>query len=393
MSISAETSDFTDAAPGTLRAGGRSLPVAAMAAAAGATSIVVGLLWDISWHRSIGRDTFWTPAHMAIYFGGLLAAAGVAPLIARATVADGPERRASVGIGPLRGPLGAWVMLWGAAAMVASAPFDDWWHDAYGLDVRVISPPHAVLAAGMIGVVAGAMLLTLSVQNGAGELDVRASGALYAWASGVLVTLAATFIVEYTFPLHQHGWLFYATTGAVFPLFLVACARASKLRFAAARAAAIYMAIMAAMDWVLPLFPAQPRLGPIYNPITRMVPFCFPLLLVFPALAMDLVLSRLKARSETLLAVLLGIVFVAVFLLVQWPFASFQMTPSSRNWFFLGDRYWSYWFHPDYPWRYGFQVRPGDRLTLRGMAIAAGLAIVSARAGLGAGSWMRRVRR
>ena len=391
--MSAETADFTDAAPGALRAGGRSLPVAALAAAAGATSIVVGLLWDISWHRSIGRDTFWTPAHMAIYFGGLLAAAGVAPLILRATAADGPERRASVGIGPLRGPLGAWVMLWGAAAMVASAPFDNWWHDAYGLDVRVISPPHAVLAAGMIGVVSGAMLLTLSVQNGANALDLPASGTLYAWASGVLVTLAATFIVEYTFPLHQHGWLFYAITGAVFPLFLVATARASRLTFAATRAAAIYMAIMAAMDWVLPLFPAQPRLGPIYNPITRMVPFCFPLLIVFPALALDLLLSRWKPRSNTLLAAALGLAFAGVFLLVQWPFASFQMTPASRNWFFLGDRYWSYWFHPDYPWRYNFQGGPADHLTVRGIGIAALLAIASARAGLAAGSWMRRVRR
>ncbi|HEY6147217.1 MAG TPA: hypothetical protein VIZ69_05945 [Thermoanaerobaculia bacterium] len=393
MSISAETADFTDAAASAVRSGGRSLPAAAVAAAAGATSIVVGLLWDISWHRSIGRDTFWTPAHMAIYFGGLLAAAGVAPLILRSTAHDGPERASSVRVGPFRGPLGGWVMLWGAAAMLASAPFDDWWHNAYGLDVRVISPPHAVLAAGMFAVVGGAMLLTLSVQNGARALDLRASGALYAWASGVLVTLAATFIIEYTFPLHQHGWLFYAITGAVFPLFLVAGARASKLTFAAARAAAISMAIVAVMDWALPLFPAQPRLGPIYNPITRMVPFCFPLLIVFPALAMDLILSRWQPRSDTLLAAALGIAFLGVFLLVQWPFASFQMMPASRNWFFLGDRYWSYWFHPDYPWRYGFQGGPGDALNGRGLAIAALLSIVSARAGLAAGSWMRRVRR
>src|SRR5437588_3770838 len=27
-----------------------------------ATSIAVGIIWDISWHISIGRDTFWTPA-------------------------------------------------------------------------------------------------------------------------------------------------------------------------------------------------------------------------------------------------------------------------------------------------------------------------------------------
>src|SRR5882724_2239483 len=37
------------------------------------SSITIGITWDISWHESIGRDTFWTPAHMAIYFGGVLA--------------------------------------------------------------------------------------------------------------------------------------------------------------------------------------------------------------------------------------------------------------------------------------------------------------------------------
>ena len=29
--------------------------------------IVVGLIWDISWHMSIGRDTFWTPPHLLEY--------------------------------------------------------------------------------------------------------------------------------------------------------------------------------------------------------------------------------------------------------------------------------------------------------------------------------------
>ena len=27
-------------------------------------SIVTGLIWDISWHRSIGRDSFWSPPHV-----------------------------------------------------------------------------------------------------------------------------------------------------------------------------------------------------------------------------------------------------------------------------------------------------------------------------------------
>src|ERR1043165_3741311 len=38
-----------------------------------AVAIMVGVYWDISWHMSIGRDSFWTPAHVLIQSGGLLA--------------------------------------------------------------------------------------------------------------------------------------------------------------------------------------------------------------------------------------------------------------------------------------------------------------------------------
>ena len=42
-------------------------------AALAVTSAYVGGYWDISWHRSIGRDTFWSAPHMAIYACGILA--------------------------------------------------------------------------------------------------------------------------------------------------------------------------------------------------------------------------------------------------------------------------------------------------------------------------------
>src|SRR5579864_1725820 len=58
------------AVPRPLAGAGVSAPLAA--AVLGTTAVVAGLLWDISWHASIGRDTFWTPAHLAIYLGGLL---------------------------------------------------------------------------------------------------------------------------------------------------------------------------------------------------------------------------------------------------------------------------------------------------------------------------------
>src|SRR5579862_3257420 len=65
----------------------------------GAVSIVVGVIWDISWHRTIGRDTFWTPAHLAIYLGGLLGGCLGGWLVLRTSFIDsGKARTASVRI-------------------------------------------------------------------------------------------------------------------------------------------------------------------------------------------------------------------------------------------------------------------------------------------------------
>jgi len=171
---------------------------------------------------------------------------------------------------------------------------------------------------------------------------------------------------------------------------LVALARASRRRHAATVAALVYMALVCAVNWILPLFPAEPRLAPIYNPITRMAPFCFPLLLVFPALAIDALVARRGSRNATLLALALGASFVLVLLAVQWPFAEFQMTPASRNWFFGGDRYWSYSFHPNASWRYGFDPKT-PALTSVSVLLAAAIATLSSRLGLAAGRRLSRV--
>ena len=62
----------------------------------------------------------------------------------RATFLGTAEDRAgSVRVWGFRGPLGAWVTIWGALAMLTSAPFDNWWHDAYGL-VPLREVPHIV---------------------------------------------------------------------------------------------------------------------------------------------------------------------------------------------------------------------------------------------------------
>src|SRR5262245_15357219 len=79
------------------------------------TSVIIGLLWDISWHRTIGRDAFLTPAHVAIYLGGLVAGLACGVLVLKTTFAGTDEERAaSVTFWGFRGPLGAWLCIWGS---------------------------------------------------------------------------------------------------------------------------------------------------------------------------------------------------------------------------------------------------------------------------------------
>src|SRR5277367_3723161 len=130
------------------------------------TSASIGGAWDVAWHRSIGRDTFWTPAHMAIQACGVVAAVICAWLVVKCTFfRASPSTPASVSVFGLRAPLGVFLAGWGGVAMLTSAPFDNWWHNAYGLDVKIVSPPHTVLILGIRAIAVGMMFLILAAMN------------------------------------------------------------------------------------------------------------------------------------------------------------------------------------------------------------------------------------
>src|SRR5258706_142219 len=42
---------------------------------------------------------------------------------------------------------------------LTSAPFDNWWHDSFGLDVKILSPPHVVLIVGIFVMGLGGLTL------------------------------------------------------------------------------------------------------------------------------------------------------------------------------------------------------------------------------------------
>jgi len=299
-----------------------------------------------------------------------------------------------------RGPLGAWITVWGTFVMVTSAPFDNWWHNAYGLDVKIMSPPHMVLALGMISVVVGGMLLVLAAQNRATDaLEVRRLARAFTFAGGLLLVMVATMISEYSSrPNNMHRPLFYQVAAGAFPVFLVALARSGRLRFPAAASAAVYMGITLAMLWILQLFPAQAKLAPIYTRVTHMVPPEFPLLLIIPALAIDLLLQRAGRRHDWLLALGLGLGFASLLVAVQWYFGEFLLSPAARNFFFGADQ-WPYMVAPG-PWQHRFWSVPKDAagnldglVLARGLAFAALFAMGSARIGLWWGNGMSRVMR
>src|SRR5262249_1122576 len=143
--------------------------------------------------------------------------------------------------------------------------------------------------------------------------------------------------------------LFFLVTALAFPYALCSMGRAIKLPWPATSAAAAYTALMLVLMWIIRLFPATPKLGPIYQPITHMVALSFPLLVIAPAFTIDLVLRRFNDRwSLPVLAIGCGIVFVAAFVAVQWPFATFLVkSPLARGPLFNADNF-VYWMSPTY---------------------------------------------
>ncbi len=360
--------------------------------------ITFGILWDISWHSTIGRDTFWTPPHLLIYLGGTLGGL-VAGWLAFSDTVSNREAAVgrSVGIFGARAPLGAWVTLWGAAAMLTSAPLDDWWHNAYGLDVKILSPPHALLAAGMYGVVTGAVLLASAARNRGGGKGTAGLAGLVIIAQGIQLALASILLTELSFPNRQHTGTFYLASAALYPAFLVAAAWLASVRWAATRVALVYSAIIALMVWVLPWFPAEPQLAPVFNRVNRMVPPAFPLLLVVPALGIDLVFQALRRRTHwgwgMLKVGLAALVFVAVFIPVQWYFSQFLISPAADHALFAGHgRFMGYMARRE-EWQGVFWRVDRDPFTTLTAAKMLVLALVSAAVGAAAGTFLHRVRR
>ena len=190
-----------------------------------------GLTWDIQWHLTIGRDTFWIPPHLMIYssvVGGLVLGSGVLVLEWRGRVA------------PARGFRLATL---GLVLVVLAAPIDDLWHRLFGIDVTLWSPPHLLALFGSAVSTLGCVLIATEVYP-LGSLKGRsalvlASGVLY---GGIRVTLDPSWLVAYS----HGGVLFHTFTmlaALALPLALVTAARVSGMRWAPVFAVVVSFAV------------------------------------------------------------------------------------------------------------------------------------------------------
>ena len=275
--------------------------------------IATGLYWDISWHETIGRDSFWTPAHLLIQFGAVLAALGSALVIMRTTFNSDPAaRRDTVNVLGFRAPLGAFIAAWGGGAMLTSAPFDNWWHEAYGLDVKIISPPHMLLALGIAGIMWGGAILAASYMNRAEGDERKRLQRTLLFIGGFVVVQTMTLKLEYTNRVLLHSGIAYLVISLGTLLLLEGLARVSGHRWARTIMTGVYSAFVLILMWVLPFFSAQPKLGPVYQDITHMVPLPFPMLLVVPAFVLDLLSPVFKEAPKWQWAIFGGVAFMAV---------------------------------------------------------------------------------
>jgi hypothetical protein len=361
---------------------------------AGIVSGTIGGPWDISWHMSIGRDTFWTPAHIMIQMTGVLVGIACAYMILTATFGhDTATQNASVKIWGFRGPLGAFIAVWGCMAMLTSAPFDNWWHNAYGLDVKIVSPPHTLLSLGSLAIKIGLMALMAGLMSRATEGVRRTLTWLLLYIGASCVSQIGTILTTNTWPSAMHTAACYLAVAIGIPAVLIAPAWASQWRWGCTAVAGIYTAILLAFEWILPLFPATPKLGPVYQHITHLIPLHLPLLLIVPAIVMDVLWRKTSAWGRWKLALATGPLFVLSFMAVQWPFADFLMSPAARNRIF-GMAYFAYFdpatiLYDPYKFAGGETGAQFAKLILMALVFS----VFTARLGFAWGDWMRRMRR
>src|SRR5919107_6304409 len=116
-----------------------------------------GSNWDIVWHGVKNVESFLTPPHAVIYTGVALAIGSIVfrliyfPILA---IKNSSVPKLSIFSSIIKRqselfPFPIKIAFVGVSLQLMAGPFDFWWHNSFGFD-GLLSPPHAVLATGML---------------------------------------------------------------------------------------------------------------------------------------------------------------------------------------------------------------------------------------------------
>lgn len=252
-----------------------------------------GVQWDVAWHRTLGRDSFWSPPHLLIYIS-----LGIVTLIAAWSLRRWGWSR------------GNGCIVVGGAIVYLSAPFDELWHQWYGIDVDIWSPPHLTGIFGAFVIALGSVYLLVGELREQGRLDWRESlrplsGARAAdWMLiifiGLLVTTPLFAMGRYTIVAWTRDAVLYPIMGALaVPVIAIANLRATGRRWTATLTAAFYIALMLVVAGIV----AALQLKPV-----SLSPF-----LLLPALAIDLFYLKRRRTDGLGAGALAGTLFALTF--------------------------------------------------------------------------------
>jgi hypothetical protein len=186
-----------------------------------------GVQWDIQWHVTIGRDSFWIAPHLMTYAGVSAAVLFSFGMLAYQTWRGTGDVRV-LGLSGSRGfQLGAW----GMAVTVLAAPLDDLWHRLFGIDVTLWSPPHLM---GILGVVINGWACLIIAREVYPEGGLWRTAAMTVTGAGLYGSIHLAVDPTFRLAYLYGGVRFYAFAilGAVLlPLALVPLARVSRSRW------------------------------------------------------------------------------------------------------------------------------------------------------------------
>jgi hypothetical protein len=121
-----------------------------------------GANWDIVWHGSKDVESFLTPPHAVIYTGVALSIGSIIfrlLFFSTKSIIENNRRKSIFNVLKIKPklPFPLKISIIGAILQLTAGPTDFWWHTKFGFD-GLLSPPHSILAIGMLLVSLGGLI-------------------------------------------------------------------------------------------------------------------------------------------------------------------------------------------------------------------------------------------